>query len=299
MSPKLVKNIEESTKARLLNYTKKKKGNFNAVLLQFFQERFLARLGESEYKFHFVLKGGFLLLTQNVNPFRPTVDIDMLGINLKNDAESLQSFIQQIACIDLKDSVRFNVDNIQGQVIKEDTDYEGLRYTFEAQLGIIKSKMQLDIAFGDDVPGEFINAQLPTILDDPAFPKILHYPLESVIAEKFQAIVYLGFANSRMKDFYDILFLAKYNVFDNVKIKKALDATFSKRKTDIEKRTFIYSRDYISKKRNLWKAFMRKINSDSYNDFNDVIARLRMFIEYPITNENDVRKWSPEWWTWK
>lgn len=127
------------------------------------------------------------------------------------------------------------------QVIKEEAEYEGLRFIFWAALGKIRSRMQIDIGFGDAIPAGYKERSLTTILTDldSSIPKILIYPLESVMAEKFQAIVYLGEINSRMKDFYDFLFLANNNSFllDNVGV--AFNATFEKRKTDIGNRMFI------------------------------------------------------------
>ncbi len=98
---------------------------------------------------------------------------------------------------------------------------------------------------------------IATILSDFGVSKILIYPLESVIAEKFQAIVYLGETNSRMKDFYDIIFLASNNSFSSGKVRQAIDATFQKRETDIGRRLFIYQDQYIESKSGLWRLFLR------------------------------------------
>lgn len=298
MPEKKIKNIEASTRARLLNFAKSTGENYNAILLRFFQERFVARLGCSKYKKHLVLKGGFLLLTQHVTPFRPTVDIDMLGIHISNDQEALKKIIQEIGSIELSDGVNFKTDDITSQVIKEDAEYEGLRFSFVAYLGVIRSKMQIDVGFDDVVPGGFIDERLPTILADSEFSSILHYPFESIIAEKFQAIVYLGYANSRMKDFYDILFLASNNTFELNKIRQAIEATFAKRDTDLNKRYFIYDDEYVEEKKAMWTAFLRKINSTSIDDFAESVEKINKFIE-PILQAYKVEKtWQPQFWQW-
>lgn len=121
------------------------------------------------------------MLTQHVTPFRPTVDIDMLGIHVSNNQEALKKIMQEIGSINLPDGVRFKTDSVTSQVIKEDAEYEGLRFSFVACLGVIKSKMQIDIGFDDVVPGGFINERLPTILDDSEITSILHYPLWACI----------------------------------------------------------------------------------------------------------------------
>ncbi|RLD12704.1 nucleotidyl transferase AbiEii/AbiGii toxin family protein [candidate division KSB1 bacterium] len=301
MAKRTVKDIEASIRARLLNLSKKTGENYNAVLLRFFQERFLARLGSSAYRDHFVLKGGLLLLTRHITPFRPTVDIDMLGVAISNNPEHLSTIIKEIAELELDDGVRFNTDAMTVNVIKEDAEYEGLRFTFGAHLGKIKSRMQLDIGFGDMVPMAFIKSVLPTMLTDFSAPELLLYPLESVIAEKFQAIVYLGLATSRMKDFYDILFLAENNAFTLTKLKMAMDATFTRRETDIEGRFFIYEQEYISEKEMVWKPFLKKIGSDESVDFSQVIERIQEFLEPVITAkkcEEDLI-WDSKIWRWR
>ena len=111
--------------------------------------------------------------------------------------------------------------------MKKDDEYEGLRCTISAQLGKLKSRTQIDIAFGDAVPFQFKKKSIPTILDDFDSPELLIYPMESVIAEKFQAIVYLGEANSRMKDFNDIWFLAQNNIFVSGELNRAIKVTFA------------------------------------------------------------------------
>ena len=293
-----VKNIEASIRARLLNYAKETNENYNAVLNRFFQERYLARLSQSRYKKNFVLKGGLLLLTEHISKFRPTVDIDMLGMNIANDAVSIEPVIKEIAAIPSDDPVVFHTDNLDIQILKEDAEYAGLRFMFFAYLGKIKSRMQIDIGFGDSVPAGFTEKLLPTILTDFDVPELLMYPLESVIAEKFQAIVYLGEANSRMKDFYDIVFLASNNRFSLNKVKSAIEATFKKRETDIGSRQFIYRAEYIKLKSGLWRTFLRKIQSDEKPEFSEVISKINRFIE-PVLNEKEItHQWDQDKWQW-
>jgi len=301
MVKKTVKDIEASIRARLLNLSKETGENYYAVLLRFCQERFLARLGNSPYREHFVLKGGLLLLTRHITPFRPTVDIDMLGIAISHDPQHLSTVIQEISGLELNDGVRFDTDKIMYSVIKEDAEYEGIRFTFGVHLGKIRSRMQLDIGFGDEVPIPFTKSALSPMLTDLSVPELLLYPLESVIAEKFQAIVYLGLATSRMKDFYDILFLSENNIFILKKLKMAIKATFIKRETDIENRYYIYDPEYISEKEKLWKPFMKKIVSDEHVEFSQVIRRIKEFLE-PVINTGEDKgdfRWDLNTRQWK
>ncbi len=299
MQEKPIKNKAASVRVRLLDLAKRRNQNYNALLLHFFQERFLARLGASPLKNHFILKGGYLLLARHVSPFRPTIDIDVLGVQIDNHPDTLKRHIQQIAAIDLGDGVQFETDNISVQTIKEDANYAGLRFIFRARLDTINNKMQMDIGFGDSVPDGFINAHLPTMLDDLSAPAILHYPFESIIAEKFQALVYLGYAGSRMKDIYDILFLVINNPFDMQKLQAAITATFAQRQTDINKRVFIYSQEYIAAKQPMWNGFLRKINQAGSKKFTTAINELKTFME-PIFSESRIpSRWHPESWRWE
>ncbi len=301
MVTRKVKNIDASIRARLLNLSKKTGENYNAVLLRFFQERFLARLGISPYCEHFVLKGGLLLLTRHIATFRPTVDIDMLGLEISNDPQHLIRVIKEIASIELDDGVLFDTDTIKWNVIKENVEYEGVRFTFGVRLEKIKSRIQLDIGFGDAVPLGYSKNVLPPMLPDLFVPEILIYPLESVIAEKYQTIVYLGFATSRLKDFYDILFLAQHNIFTLKRLKIAIEATFSRRETDIENRFFIYEPDYISEKEKQWKLFLRKIGSNEDIDFSRVVTLIKKFLEPVIISRNidEDLIWDSTNWVWR
>ncbi|RKY81472.1 hypothetical protein DRQ07_03965 [candidate division KSB1 bacterium] len=301
MAKRVVKNVEASIRARLLNLSRMTGENYNAVLLRFFQERFLTRLGMSKYKEYFVLKGGLLLSIQRITIFRPTVDIDMLGAGISNDPEHLSTAIKEIARIELDDGVYFNTDTITLSVIKEDAEYEGLRFTLVVRLGKIKSRIQIDIGFGDAVPLSYTKKALPPMLPGLFTSEILLYPLESVISEKYQAIVYLGSATSRMKDYYDILFLAENHAFILKKLKMAIEATFTRRETDIGSRFFIYRSDYISEKEKMWKVFLNKIGIERRVDFSQVIKMIKEFLEPVIEADKKEENliWDSKVWSWR
>ena len=301
MAKRIVTDIVASNRVRLLNLSKKSGENYNAVLLRFFQERFLVRLGISPYSKHFVLKGGLLLLTQQVSPFRPTMDIDMLGVAISNDQQHLKKVIKEIIDLKLNDGVIFDANSITFSNIKEDAEYQGLRFIFGVSMGKINTRMQIDIAFGDEVPFTFIKSTLPLMLSGFSAPQILLYPLESVIAEKYQAIVYLGLSTSRMKDFYDILFICQNNTFVLKRLKKAIEATFLRRETDLAKRLFVYEQKYILEKEKLWQLFLKKINCNKRFDFSEVTGNIKKFIEPVITagkSEEDL-VWDALSWQWK
>ncbi len=286
MSEREIKNIAASVRDRLLRLSRISGENYNAILLRFFQERFLVRLGVSQFQKHFVLKGGLLLIAGQASPFRPTVDIDMLGVAISSDPDKLITIIREIAETDLNDGVRFNAEDISYRVIKVEGEYQGVRFTLGASLGKIHSNIQPDIGFGDIVPLKFKKQKFPMLISDLPDSEIYVYPLESVIAEKFQAIVYLGFATSRMKDFYDIFYLSGHNRFTLKSLKEAIISTFSQRKTKLENRFFIYEKNYLEEKDKLWKAFLIKIDSNMSRDFPSIIEHIKIFLE-PVISAGD------------
>jgi len=197
---KAPKNISASVKEKLLNYAKADKRPFNELLQYYAMERFLYRLSKSKYVKDFILKGALMLRVWESPEVRATMDIDLLG-KMKSDEDLLKKVFIEIMGMEVDDDgLTFLPDNIQAERITEDTDYEGIRIRFQGSLGSAKIFMQIDIGFGDIIfPGPQ-ESTLPTMLGLPA-PVLQTYTRESAIAEKFEARVSLGIANSRMKDF--------------------------------------------------------------------------------------------------
>lgn len=167
-------------------------------------ERFLARLAESRFAGKLVLKGGMLLAVLDVR--RGTRDADMLARSLASDERSLRDAISEIASISMADGVDFDTTAISIVTIREGADYEGIRLSLPARLGGAELKLRLDLSFGDPVEPQQI--EYPTLLDDQGFP-LLGYPLESVIAEKADTMMFLGDANTRDRDYGDVYLLSK------------------------------------------------------------------------------------------
>jgi hypothetical protein len=209
--------------------------------------------------------------------------------------------ITEIADQDCGDGVTFLTEEMAMMKIKEGAGYEGVRIYISAMLGKMKKRIGIDIGFGDSLLGKPRKLLFPVLLDDD--PPILQgYPFESVISEKFHAIVWLNFQTSRMKDFYDIFFLASHYSFLSSELYKAILITFNKRKTDINSRTVIYSEKFKNdeNKGKQWEAFFRKNNLEQSHSLNTIIDKLHKFIE-PIfdfpSNENQI--WKPDEWIWK
>jgi hypothetical protein len=155
-----MKNIAESVKARLKNISDAKGVDFNFFCLIYFQERFLYRLSMSKYSDNFILKGGFMLHFLNTSEFRPTKDIDFLGLKIKNDSDKLKDIIKEICSLQYEDGVIFDTKSVEASVIKEGHDYEGTRMKFIARLGSVRNIITIDIGFGDTVLPEPLKSTL-------------------------------------------------------------------------------------------------------------------------------------------
>lgn len=226
------RNIPASVLARLKNLADKDKIDFNFLLLRYLQERLVARVAISKYSSKFLLKGGLLLVTFDVEKARPTRDIDFLARGVKNQPEVLRTIFSEIVTSELADGVQFVSDSIKVDVIGELAEYNGLRVKIEGRIGTTRNIIQVDIGFGDIVKPEPATMDYPTMLSDDKVT-VLAYSRESIITEKFEAIVKLGDFNSRMKDFYDIVFLSEHFDFEEAALADALKSTFDERQTSI------------------------------------------------------------------
>jgi predicted nucleotidyltransferase component of viral defense system len=228
---KPVRNIGASVRARLLNLAKERNQPFDLLLTRFALERFLYRLSISKYRDRFVLKGAVLMTTWFDDPHRPTRDLDFLGFGDPDPQATLDVF-REICAIKADHAVVFDLDGATVENIREEADYGGLRIKTYAVVDGARVRVIVDIGFGDAVEPGLAEADLPILLDFPA-PHLRAYAQETVIAEKFQAIVVLGRANSRMKDLYDIWLLSRTYEFKDERLARAIGATFKRRGTTV------------------------------------------------------------------
>lgn len=192
--------------------------------------------------------------------FRPTKDIDLLSFG-KPDLDYYKKVVQEICSQSFPDDgVSFDIDSVQTSRIKEEDEYQGLRVQLFAFLGSARVRVQIDIGFGDAVTPEPLDINYPTILAFPA-PILKAYSRETSVAEKFHAMVNLGIANSRMKDFYDIWTLLKSYQFDGAILSQAIFDTFERRKTIISNDIpLVFTEEFYkdNSKQTQWNAFLRK-----------------------------------------
>ena len=222
----------DSIKALLRNLAIRNGKPFEYVLTHYFIERVLYRLSVSPYAAHFVLKGGLLLQAVLEQQARATRDIDLLAEQLSNQTDDLRRIFKEICSIEADDGISFDIDSIQAEPITQNADYHGVSLSFFAYLDRTRERIHIDVGFGDTVIPNPNTMTYPSLLNTDAIV-IRTYSLESIISEKFHAMVDLSFANSRMKDFYDIVMLACNNSFKGPVLQHAIQATFKTRSTDM------------------------------------------------------------------
>ncbi len=294
-----VKNLEASVQARLQNYARATKRPFQELLQYYAMERFLYRLAQTPHRAQFVLKGALMLYVWDAPLARATKDLDFLG-HLENSLENLERVVREVCTATAEpDGIVFDPATVKAMRIKEDTDYEGVRVRFVGLLGRARVSMQIDVGFGDVVIPAAEIITYPTLLDFPA-PELSGYPRETVVAEKFQAMVYLRTLNSRMKDFFDVWLLASQFAFDGALLTKAVSATFANRETAIDVTPISFTPDFTEQASTLaqWTAFRNKLpSSECPAKLSEVVRFLAAFL-LPVARaskggERFIQRWVP------
>lgn len=230
MNERPLANLAESVRQRLLNRARATGEDFQIILNNYLFERFLYRLSRSEVKDRFVLKGAVLLRLWAVQPYRATRDLDLLRRGPPSPS-ALADDVRTICTSAVEpDGVVFDLDDLTVEAVREDEEYAGLRANFTARLGSARVRLQVDVGTGDAVwpaPRELV---FPTLLAFPA-PSLLAYAPETVVAEKLDAMVVFGIANSRIKDYFDLHYLATNFGFEGSLLAEAIRRTFERRQT--------------------------------------------------------------------
>lgn len=249
-----------SIRARLLNRAKERGEDFNLLLTRYATERFLYRMSVSQVRNQFFLKGALLFDLWFDVPHRPTRDADFLGFG-PAEAAVLADTVRAICAIEFDDGMVYDAGTVSVGEIREEANYGGLRVKLLGLLGKARITLQLDVGYGDAVTPGPTETDLPKILDDLPAPRLIVYPRESVIAEKLEAIASLGIANSRMKDYFDLLALQREGRFDPSQLPRAIAATFRRRRSKIPSGLPVgLTREFAldETKQKQWKAFLAK-----------------------------------------
>lgn len=206
-------NNAASIKARLRNLAAKEHKPYDYVQTHYMIERLLYRLSISKYADDFVLKGGLLLHVLFAEKARATRDIDFLARFTSNSPENLKAIFTNVCAIKADDAVVFDPNTLTAEAITEGADYHGVRMKLTGFLERSRSVLQFDLGFGDVIVPHPERMVYPSLLGMDEI-NLWAYSRESIIAEKFQAMLYLAQANSRMKDFFDIYMMASTYDFD-------------------------------------------------------------------------------------
>ena len=298
MTRTITRNLAASVRQRLLVLAKKREEPFDLVLSRYSLERLLYRISRSKWRDRFLLKGAMLFLVWHGTPHRPTRDLDLMGYGA-NDVGSMEEVFQSICSVKVKeDGIEFSPASVRGMEIRDNSEYRGVRIQLRASLAGANIPIQVDIGFGDIVTPDPEEIWFPTLLEFPA-PKLRTYTKYSMVSEKFQAMVMLGIANSRMKDFYDLWFIANEWEFFGVILGRAIKATFDRRNTPLTAEipyslTDSFSEDPI--KRRQWEAFKRKnLLSKEGKAIFEVINLLRDFLVPPFLSAAKREKFNSIW----
>lgn len=269
------RNVGASVRQRLLNLAHARGQPLELLLTRYVLERLLHRLSLSHHRERFVLKGAMLLTTWFDEPHRATRDLDLLGFGDPSDVALLAAF-REVMTIGVDDGIAFDAAGLQIQPTREDMKYGGSRLRTTAALAGARIPVVVDVGFGDAVEPGVEDIELPVLLDMPS-PRLRAYPQETVIAEKLHAMVTLGLANSRMKDYYDVWMLLQTFKLDTGRLRRAIEATFARRGTPLptglpEGLSDAFAAD--DAKQTQWSAFARGLSS-SAPPLNGLVGELR------------------------
>lgn len=278
------RNIAASIQARLKNEAEAQGKPFAELLQYYGMERLLYRLSKSTYVDKFVLKGGLLLYGWNIPLRRPTRDIDFRGYLDNNEKGILRAIKDIITEVVPEDGVVFDTNTIHVEQTQIDADYQGIRVKFMGYLGKARIPMQIDIGFSDVIASRVERVNYPTLLENTKAPRLKSYPKESMVSEKFHAMIRHAQLNSRFKDYYDLWLISTNFEFDARSLQKAIDKTFAKRDTEIPaERPVGLTTEFAEVNRNRWTSFLKKsdLQGKDIEDFIEVVERIWDFIDYP------------------
>jgi len=224
------RNPAASVRARLLNKARADGVDYQLLLTRYGLERFLYRLSVSRERDNFLLKGALLFDLWYDVPLRPTRDIDLLGFGLA-EIPLLVAAFEGICAIEVDDGMAFDAASIRADEIRKEANYAGIRLTLTGNIDGARCPVQIDVGYGDAVTPAPESARYPVMFGDMPAPALRVYPRYTVVAEKLEAIISLGMANSRMKDYFDLWVILRDAKLDQDILVQAVEATLNRRGT--------------------------------------------------------------------
>jgi predicted nucleotidyltransferase component of viral defense system len=280
---------------RALQRRARDEGRGTQELFEFYLlERFLYRLSTSGYRDRFVLKGGLLLTVLGVR--RPTRDADMLARGVASDVDSLLTVVKRVASISVNDGMTFDASRARATTIREHAAYPGTRIVVPATLGTARLQLRLDITFGD--PAGAREIVYPTLLSDEPIG-LLGYPVEAVIAEKVETMISRGDANTRERDYADVLALSRIHIFEARRLRLALERTANHRRTQLRPLAEVLDTLPVARQRD-WRAFLDRSGLPAMPaSFKEAVEGVRAFVDPVLRNDLGLFLWDPSTGEWK
>lgn len=275
-------DIGASVLARLKNRAAESGRSYQLCMQLFCQEEFLRRVEKSRYADNLVLKGGLFLYTLTNFDSRVTVDVDFLLRQMPNTPEQLQAVLEEIIATDTgNDFITFEIKSVEPIAIAK--KYAGIGASMIARIKNTRTPFSIDFGVGDVIVPQQEKRTIPTQLPDFEAPTVNTYSLETTVAEKLDAILSLMEFSSRMKDYYDLYYLANHFEFDNAVLSEAMRKTFANRghHFTVEQFEQVIGFDSDEAMQKKWKAFVRKIDTET-DDFSTVLHTIKAFLTEPF-----------------
>lgn len=288
-------DIAVSVLARLKNKAKESGRSYQLCLQLFCQEEFLRRLEKSKYAENLVLKGGLFLYSLTDFDSRVTVDVDFLLRRVPNTPEQLKLVLEEIISTPTgNDFITFEIKDIAPIAVTK--KYAGIGASIVARIKNTRTPFSIDFGVGDVIVPKQEKRRIPTQLDDFVAPIINTYSIETTVAEKIDAILSLMEFSSRMKDYYDIYYLANKFDFDGKVLTEALKKTFENRghSFTIEQFEQVMSFDNDEAMQKKWKAFVRKIDTKT-DDYGTVLKTIKTFLTKPFVAAVEGNAFTSNW----
>ena len=288
-------DIAASVLARLKNKAAESGRSYQLCLQLFCQEEFLRRLEKSKYAENLVLKGGLFIYSITDFDSRITVDVDFLLRKIPNTPEQLKPVLEEIISTPTgNDFITFEIKNIAPIAVAK--KYAGIGASLVARIKNTKTPFSIDFGVGDVIVPKQEKRKIPTQLENFIAPTVNTYSLETTIAEKIDAILSLMEFSSRMKDYYDIYYLANKFNFDGTTLTEALRKTFENRRHifTIEQFEQVMTFDGDDAMQKKWKAFCRKIDTKA-DDYSTVLRTIKTFLMKPFTAAIESKEFAEQW----
>ena len=288
-------DVAASVLARLKNKAAESGRSYQLCLQLFCQEEFLRRLEKSKYAENLVLKGGLFLYSLTNFDSRVTVDVDFLLRQIPNTPEQLKSILEDIIAVPTgNDFVTFEIKDVAPISVAK--KYAGIGTSIVAHIKNTRTPFSIDFGVGDVIVPKQEKRRIPTQLSDFESPMVNTYSVETTVAEKLDAILSLMEFSSRMKDYYDLYYIANKFDFDGAVLSEALRKTFANREHHFTVEQFeqvmSFGDDSVMQKK--WKAFIRKINTKT-DDYSTVLKTIQNFLEQPFIAAAENKTFTERW----